>query len=195
MKIILFSLCCSLLTLSGISVRRPAPSLLGRWEVIKYSEQGIPVDKKGDAAAQARMVYAHVKEARARQFYGFDDRWDELNRRETRAFQRWSELDSLNETQRVAEAIRTPYFVVFFADSTLAAYNKVPVSNLILFPEKRHYEYAPATMSIDIWQPNALAPYGKWDAQILHFDEQRLTLFLPEEAEVVELARADGELP
>ncbi|HNE28788.1 MAG TPA: hypothetical protein PLW66_06450, partial [Saprospiraceae bacterium] len=68
-------------------------------------------------------------------------------------------------------------------------------SNLILFPEKRHYEYAPATMSIDIWQPNSLSPYGKWDAQILHFDERRLTLFLPEEAEVVELARADGDLP
>ncbi|MFN8302221.1 MAG: hypothetical protein U0U46_06990 [Saprospiraceae bacterium] len=195
MKIILFSLFCSLLVSTGFPPGRPAPALPGRWEVLKYSEQGIPVDKKGDAVAQARTVYAHVREERARQYFGFDERWDELNRRETRAFQRWSDLDSLNETQRIAEAIRTPYFVVFFADSTLAAYNKVPGSNLILFPEKRHYEYAPATMSIDIWQPNSLSPYGKWDAQILHFDERRLTLFLPEEAEVVELARADGDLP
>ncbi len=196
MKTLLFALgCCSALTVSRTSVFHAPPVLTGRWEVVAYSEQGIPVDKKRDALAQARTVYEHVREERARTYFGYDATWDELSRRENRAFQRWSELDSTVETRRIAEAIRTPYFAVFFADSTLAAYNKVPATNQILFPEKRHYIFSPATMSLDIWQPNAEAPYGKWDAQILRLDTEHLTLFLPEEAEIVELVRADGALP
>ncbi|MCC7506406.1 MAG: hypothetical protein IT259_13955 [Saprospiraceae bacterium] len=194
MKLCLLLFVCGIFTLSGRRPVQPSPTLLGRWEVVKYSEQGIPVDKMGDALAQATRVYEHVREERARQFYGYDARWDELSRRENRAFARWAELDSLTETRRIAEAIRTPYFAVFFPDSTLAAYNKTS-EGLILFPEKRHYEYFPATMSLDIWQPNALAPYGKWDAQIIRLDAGRLTLFLPEDAEIVELIRTEGELP
>lgn len=192
--LIALSVCCAA-GLFAQSAPSPAAALLGRWEVLSYAEQGVPVDKKRDAAAQARAVYAQVREQRARNWYGYDAAWDELSRRESRAFQRWAEQDSTVETQRLAEAIRTPYFAVFFADSTLSLYNKVPATNEIRFPEKRHYVFSPATMSIDVWAPGADAPYGKWDVQIIRLEAERMTLFIPEEAEVVELVRASGTLP
>ncbi|NUO03728.1 MAG: hypothetical protein HUU01_24200, partial [Saprospiraceae bacterium] len=46
--------------------------LLGRWEVIRYSEQGVQVDKKQAALPQAQAVYAHVGSHRAAIWYGYD---------------------------------------------------------------------------------------------------------------------------
>jgi hypothetical protein len=164
--------------------------LIGRWEVIKYSEQGVQVDKKQAAMPQAQRVYSHVSVQRSLIFYGYDE---ESGNRRTRAFERWEEQDSLREVNRIAEAIATPYFAVFFADSTLSVYNKEVTTNVILFPESRQFTFHPATMSIDISIPGG---YGvQWQAQVLVLTRDRLVLFLPEEAEVVELIKTEFILP
>lgn len=163
--------------------------LLGRWEVIRYSEQGVQVDKKQSALPQAQAVYEHVSSERAAIWYGYDETSGE---RRPRRFDRWEERDSIREVKRVTEAIAMPYFAVFFADSTLALYNKEAVSNQIYFPESRRYVFSPSTMSIDITQSGA---YGKIEAQILLLTDRRLLLFLPEEAEIVELVKTEYVLP
>lgn len=166
--------------------------LYGRWEVVAYSEQGVQVDKKAPALPQALRVYEHVREKRAEQWYGYSE-YDDLSRRENRVFQQWQERDSAIEVRRVVQAIAMPYYAVFFADSTLSAYNKEAGTNLIYFPEARHYCFSPATMSLDIFQPGG---YGvQWQAQILLLTGERMTLFLPEEAEVVELIKTSYSLP
>ena len=86
-----------------------------------------------------------------------------------------------------------PYYAVFFADSTLALYNKDAASNQISFPEARHFSFAPATMSLDIMPTNNV--YERWQVQILLLTAARLTLFLPETAEVVELVKTPFTLP
>lgn len=189
-----------LLAFSGHSERPTAPfdawSLQGRWEVVQYSEQGVQVDKKKDPWVQAKAVYDHVREMRAHTWFGYDEP-DEPNRRLQRAYDRWEERDSTTEVKRVAEAIAMPYFVVFFADSTLSCYNKELNTNRIYFPEARHYMVHPATMSCDITFPGTTSPYNyfQWRAQVLAVSEQRITLFLPEEAEIVELVKTAYSLP
>jgi hypothetical protein len=167
--------------------------LLGRWEVVSYSEQGVPVDKKQPGLSQALNVYAQVRAERGRVWYGYDPD-DEQSRKRVRAYERWEERDSTQEVSRVAEAIEMPYFVVFFADSTMALYNKVASTGQILFPEARRYVYAPATSSIDIFSPGAFG-YLQWNAQILAISDREMVLFLPEEAEVVRLVKTAYTLP
>lgn len=171
----------------------PTTLLIGRWEVLSYSEQGVQVDKKQPAMPQAVAVYRHIGEERARNFYGYSAYDDDLSRRRTRAFEHWAEHDSTIEVARIAQAIATPYFAVFFADSTLALYNKDAVTSAISFPEARHYVFTASTMSIDLLpgQPDFL----KHEVQILLLTETRLKLFLPETAEVVELVKTVFTLP
>ena len=168
-------------------------ALTGRWEVVAYSEQGVQVDKKLPALPQALSVYQHVREERARLWYGYDPD-DEQSRKRMRAYEHWEERDSTKEVARVAEAIEMPYFAVFFADSTLSLYNKVEGTNAILLPEARRYVFSPATSSIDIFSPGAFG-YLQWNAQILLLTETEMTLFLPEEAEVVRLVKTAFTLP
>lgn len=169
------------------------PSLIGRWEVLTYAEQGVPVDKKQPGKPQALNVYRHVRAERARIWYGYDAD-DEQSRKRMRSYERWEERDSTEEVARVAEAIETPYFAVFFADSTLSLYNKTEVTNEILFPEARRYIFSPATNSIDIFTTGAFG-YIQWNAQILRLTDTEMTLFLPEEAEVVHLVKTVFKLP
>jgi hypothetical protein len=178
-----------------ISPERPsAPGLdqlLGRWEVIAYSEQGVQVDKKTASLPQAIEVYNHVRRQRAITWYGFEDDWGD---RRMRAFERWVERDSVREVERVAEAIAMPYFAVFFPDSTLALYNK-DTGQRIHFPESRHYSFHAPTMSIDLRPPFSYGYYPKADVQVLALTDRRMTLFLPEEAEIVELVKTEFTMP
>ncbi|MDX2285812.1 MAG: hypothetical protein NW241_16715 [Bacteroidia bacterium] len=166
--------------------------LLGRWEVVRYHEQGVPVDKRLDPLPQAQAVYRHLQEERARMYYGYDYRWEEgLQGRRAAQYLRWIAEDSAREVQRIAAAIRDPYFAVFFADSTLSLYNKDPETGLVSHPEAWRYVYAPATSSLDLHP----ASYQKWEGQILLLTAQRMRLYLPQEAEAVELEKRDGTLP
>lgn len=168
--------------------------LLGRWEVVAYSEQGVQVDKKQAALPQAVAVYNHVRDLRARQWYGFGyDVYDDPSRRELRAFERWQQLDSLREVSRVAEAIAMPYFAVFFPDSTLSLYNKDEKTNHVFLPEVKQYAFAPLVMSFDLTPLGSRYPLSR--VQILALSETRLTLFIPEEAEIVELEKTPFKLP
>lgn len=177
--------------------------LLGRWEVLRYSEQGVQVDKKQPAMRQAVEVYRQVQKVRARTWYGYDyDNADEYSRRRAREFQRWEERDSTKEVARIAEAIETPYFAVFFPDSTLALYNKDSVTSRVSYPESRRFIFSSKTMSIDLYPPGVLPPpvsVGGWndrmEIQILFLNETRMTLFIPEEAEIVELVKTAFSLP
>lgn len=178
--------------------------LIGRWEVLQYSEQGLQVDKKQAPLPQAQEVYRHVQKERARNWYGYDsEAADEYSRRRAREFERWALRDSTKEVARIAEAIETPYYAVFFADNTLALYNKNATSGLISFPESRHYVFSPATMSLDIYPPNfqpmeegeSSSWIDKWDVQVLFLSDTRMTLFLPQEAEIVELVKTAFTLP
>lgn len=165
-------------------------ALLGRWEVVEYAEQGIQVNKKENALPQAMAVYQHVNKQRALIYYGYDE---ELGERRTRAYERWQERDSTHEINRLIQVIAMPYYAVFFADSTLALYNKDVTSNIIQFPESRRYVFSPGTMSIDIALPGG---YGiQWQAQVLELTAGRMVLFLPEEAELVVLIKRDFSLP
>ncbi len=203
MRTDLKSLFCLVLML-GLSLVLPAPVLaqrssdtlisllIGRWEVLGYSEQGVQADKKQPATPQAMAVYAHIRRQRAERWYGYSE-YDDYSRRESRDFERWSAIDSLQETDRVAEAIAMPYFAVFFADSTLALYNKEAVTSHILFPEAKHYVLWPESKSMDIYPVNT--PFDRWQVQILLLTATRMRLFLPEEAEVVELIKTPFVLP
>lgn len=166
--------------------------LLGRWEVVSYSEQGVQVNKKAPALPQALQVYEHLRQKRAIQWYGYSD-YDDLSRRENRHFREWQERDSSIEVQRIMDAIATPYYVVFFADSTLSMYNKNAVNNRILFPEGRRFSFVADFMSITIKYPGSFGI--QWRAQVLMLTAERMTLFLPEEAEVVELVKTAYSLP
>ncbi|HAD15126.1 MAG TPA: hypothetical protein DCF33_22100 [Saprospirales bacterium] len=177
--------------------------LIGRWEVLQYAEQGLQVDKKQPAAPQALAVYRHVQKTRAKTWYGFDyDYADEYSRRRSREFQRWEERDSIQELKRITEAIHTPFFAVFFPDSTLALYNKDAATNQVSFPESRHYVFNPATMSMDVYPPGMLPPPGRvggWvdrmDIQILFLSDTNMTLFIPEEGEIVTLVKTEYTIP
>lgn len=185
-----FSLFLICLPFTAAAQTQATPAqLLGRWEVIRYSEQGVQVDKKQAALPQAQAVYAHVGSQRAAIWYGYDETTGE---RPPRRFERWEERDSIAEVKRVTKAIAMPYFAVFFADSTLALYNKEDFTHAIYFPESRRYVFSPSTMSIDILQPGG---YGKIEAQVLLLTDRRLLLFLPEEAEIVELVKTEFVLP
>ena len=198
-KCFLIKTCSSLflalisLTLSG---QPPADTLLrrllGRWEVVSYSEQGVQVDKKAPALPQALKVYEHVRQQRAEQWYGYHE-YDDLSRRENRDFRAWQERDSSIEVNRIMDAIATPYYAVFFADSTLSIYNKDAANNRVIFPEGRHFSFIPSFMSISILNPGGFGV--QWHAQVLLLSADRMTLFLPEEAELVELAKTTFSLP
>ena len=166
--------------------------LLGRWEVVNYSEQGVQVDKKQAALPQAIAVYRHNRAERARQFYGYSE-YEDYSRHESRNYNEWAVRDSAVEVARVAQAIALPYFAVFFADSTLSIYNKELAGNQTSFPEAKHFSFVPATMSIDM-MPTTNA-YDRWQGQILLLTATRMTLFLPETAEVVELVKTPFTLP
>lgn len=176
-------------------------SLTGRWEILQYAEQGLQVDKKKPALPQAHDVYRQVQKERARTWYGYDYEFaDEYSKRRAREFERWEMRDSTKEVNRIAEAIETPYFAVFFADSTLALYNKDSANGLISFPESRHYVFSTATMSLDIY-PSGYKPMpgatwvDNWDVQVIFLSESRMTLFLPKEGEIVELMKTEFKLP
>lgn len=166
--------------------------LIGRWEVVAYSEQGVQVDKKAPALPQAVKVYEHNRWSRAATWYGYDP-YEDLSRRENRAFEHWQQRDSSIEVRRVADAIALPSYAVFFPDSTLALYNKNPQTNLVTFPESRRYVFSPTTMSLDITLPGGYAL--QWQAQVLFLTDTRMTLFLPEEGELVELVKTAFSLP
>jgi len=167
-------------------------ALLGRWEISNYAEQGVQVDKKQPALAQAIAVYRHARADRARQFYGYSD-YEDYSRHESRDYKEWAARDSSVEVGRIAQAIALPYYAVFFADSTLSLYNKEAATNQITFPEAKHFIFAPASMSIDIMPTTNT--YDRWQAQILLLTATRMTLFLPETAEVVELVKTPYSLP
>lgn len=176
-------------------------SLTGRWEILQYAEQGLQVDKKKPALPQAHEVYRQVQKERARTWYGYDYEFaDEYSKRRAREFERWEMRDSTKEVNRIAEAIETPYFAVFFADSTLALYNKDSANGLISFADSRHYVFSPATMSLDIY-PSGYKPMpgsswvDNWDVQVIFLSESRMTLFLPKEGEIVELMKTEFKLP
>ncbi len=168
------------------------PLLIGRWEVLTYSEQGVPVDKKQAAMPQAMAVYEHIRRERAERWYGYSD-YDYYSRRESRDFERWTAIDSVQETSRVAQAIAMPYFAVFFTDSTLSLYNKEDVTNFIYFPEVKHYVLSPESRSIDIYPVNM--PFERWQVQILSLTATRMRLFLPQDGEVVDLIKTPFFLP
>lgn len=172
-------------------------NLLGRWEVLEYAEQGLQVNKKKDPLPQAIAVYRHVREERLHFFYGYDfDEQEELPKRRARELLRWAERDSAQEVHRVAEAIGTPYYVVFFADSTLSAYNRDTVAGSpVIFPEASRYVFSPALHSLHISPMNYGAAYVRWHAQVLALTETRMTLFLPEEGELVVLGKTVFRLP
>lgn len=166
--------------------------LVGRWEVVAYSEQGVQVDKKAPALPQALKVYEHNRWSRAATWYGYDP-YEDLSRRENRAFEHWQQRDSSIEVQRVADAIALPYYAVFFADSTLALYNKHAQTSQVTSPESRQFIFSPATKSIRISMPGRFSL--QWYAQVLLLTDERMTLFLPEEGEVVELVKTPFSLP
>ncbi|MCC6458921.1 MAG: hypothetical protein IT260_00530, partial [Saprospiraceae bacterium] len=125
-------------------------------------------------------------------WYGLQP-YEDLSRRASRDFHEWVERDSSIEVSRLAEAIAMPYLAVFFPDSTLSLYNKDALSARVQFPEARHYTFVPATMSLDISHPGGFGV--AWQAQVLRLTADRLTLFLPEDAEVVELVKTAFSLP
>lgn len=166
--------------------------LLGKWAVVAYTEQGVPVDKLAPAGPQAVRVYEHIRDQRASTFYNYQLAYEPLNRRENRDFLEWQQRDSILEVNRLVEAIQMPYYAVFFADSTLALYNRPADNSPVYFPESRRFALDAATMSIDIYAPGG---FYRSDVQILFLDDQRMTLFIPEEAEVVELVKRPFKLP
>lgn len=182
--------------LAPVAAQQPTDSLSrllwGRWEVVAYAEQGVPVDKKAAPLPQARAVYERVRHQRATNWYGLQP-YEDLSRRASRDFHEWEERDSSIEVSRLAEAIAMPYLAVFFPDSTLSLYNKDALSGQVQFPEARHYTFVPATMSLDISHPGGFGV--AWQAQVLRLTADRLTLFLPEDAEVVELVKTAFSLP
>lgn len=190
---LLFLLAC-LLVGNMLDAQNNKTALLGRWEVITYAEEGIAVDKKKPALPQAVAVYNALKAHRAHQWYGYTE-YDDYTRRESRAFQHWVEMDSTIEVRRLSKAIETPYFVVFFPDSTMSHYNKDSATDRVFFPEAHHYNFAPASMSLDIAPALGPAFYGKTDVQILELSDTTLVLYIPDTAERVSLIKTAYTLP
>lgn len=193
--LILFSIgVATLLLFSGASRRLSFEEMLiGRWQVIRYTEQGVAVDKRSDPWPQALSVWKHVKKNRALTWYGYDE---DSGEREPRRFERWQERDSLREVRRVAEAISMPYFAVFFKDSTLALYNLDTVNYRPYFMESKRFDFDRASMSLDIFNlPVSSRWYDRLDVQVIALSERRMTLFIPNEAELVELVKTEFRLP
>ncbi|MFN7119341.1 MAG: hypothetical protein ACK4TA_21260 [Saprospiraceae bacterium] len=188
LKLSLFFILFLVNTVNGQDTTALKAYLLGKWELTKYAEQGVQVDKQQNAATQAQTVYQHVSEQRVLLYYGYDVHADE---RRTRAFERWQAEDRTQETNRITQAVAMPYYVAFFADSTLATYNKDTLGTY--FPESWHFTFVPQTMSIDIGYPNRGGV--RWHAQVLTLTRERLVLFLPEDAEVVELVKVNNTFP
>ncbi len=166
--------------------------LIGKWAVVAYSEQGVPVNKLSPAEPQAVQVYEHIRDRRASTFYNYQMAYEPLNRRENRDFLEWQQRDSILEVSRLVEVIQMPYYAVFFADSTLALYNRPTDNSPVYFPESLRFALDAATMSIDMYTPGG---FYRSDVQILFLDDKRMTLFIPEEAEVVELVKGTFKLP
>lgn len=171
----------------------PTPNpewLIGRWEVISYSEQGTQVDKKQNPIPQAIQVYQQIKAERAKRYYGFDAELDDLNRRASRAFRRWVMEDSTREVRRIIHAVETPFVAVFFRDSTLSLYNKDTEGHI---SNARIHRYKMAVNSLHMEPGPQYQP--KWFVQILNLTADRMRLFLPEEASIVELVKTAYILP
>jgi hypothetical protein len=168
------------------------PAILGKWEVTAYSEQGIQVDKKAAAAPQAIRVWQHIRQERARFWYGYDENWDP---KKPRQYERWEERDSTLEVNRLVQAISMPYYAIFFPDGTLSLYNKNSENNQVFFPESRRYQYNPAANSLFIFPAMGFNEFPEWRAQILSLNQDKMTLFLPESGEIVQLIRTNTSIP
>ncbi|MBL7979754.1 MAG: hypothetical protein JNN12_15565 [Bacteroidetes Order II. Incertae sedis bacterium] len=171
----------------------PTPNpewLYGRWEVVSYSEQGTQVDKKQDPIPQAIQVYQQIKTERTKRYYGFDAELDDLSRRASRAFRRWVMEDSTREVRRIIHAVETPFVAVFFRDSTLSLYNKDTEGHI---SNARIHRYKMAVNSLHMEPGPQYQP--KWFVQILNLTADRMRLFLPEEASIVELVKTAYILP
>lgn len=197
-----FVLACLLLGATGYTRAQTTPELqfkdlIGKWEVVRYSEQGLQVDKSQAALPQALQVYNYVRGQRARVWYGYDSDYSpELNNRQRRNLERWAERDSTVEVNRVREAIEMPYFAIFFADSTLALYNKDPKDGSIHLPESRHFVFHPESRSLDIFEASNYSGRPiQWQAQVLELSAEKMTLFLPEDGEIVALIKRPFILP
>lgn len=190
-------LLCALYTQAQTTSDQHLKNLIGKWEVVRYSEQGVQVDKTQPALPQALRVYKYVWEQRARVWYGYDSDYSpDLNNRQRRNLERWAERDSSVEVNRVREAIAMPYFAVFFADSTLALYNKNQETGAIALPESRQYVFDPKSMSIDIYEASSYPGRPiQWQAQVLELSAEKMILFLPEDGEIVELIKRPFILP
>ncbi|MGI9159910.1 MAG: hypothetical protein ACR2K1_09175 [Saprospiraceae bacterium] len=167
-------------------------AMLGKWEVTAYSEQGIQVDKKAPATPQAIRVWQHIRQERARFWYGYDENWDP---KKPRQYERWEERDSTLEVNRLVQAISMPYYAILFPDGTLSLYNKSSENNQIFFPESRRYQLNPTTNSLFIFPAMAFTDFPEWRAQILSLSQDKMTLFLPESGEIVQLIRTNTSIP
>ncbi len=164
------------------------PTLIGKWAVVKYAEQGVPVDKTANPSAEAQKVYALIKEEKADRIFG----WMEPgNRRMQNVFLAWQVADSIAEVARLERIIPLPYYVVFFPDSTMSTYNYDPATGKTENIGSWPYVYHESFQSFD-YQTNS---YTKSNAQILAFTQDHLTLFLPNTAEVVELVKVSYQFP
>lgn len=190
-------LLCTLYTQAQTTPDQQLKNLIGKWELVRYSEQGVQVDKTQAALPQALKVYNYVRGQRARVWYGYDSDYSpDLSNRQRRNLERWAERDSTVEVNRVREAIEMPYFAVFFADSTLALYNKDPEDGSIHLPESRHFVFNPKSMSLDIFEAsNYSGRPVQWQAQVLELSAEKMLLFLPEDGEIVELIKRPFILP
>jgi hypothetical protein len=164
--------------------------LEGKWEVIEYSEQGVPVQKKSSALAQAIKVWQYNWPNRSGYYYGYNPDYD---KKAPRRYEKWEEQDSIREVRRLIDAISTPYFAVFFADSTLALYNKDASTGSISFSETRRYRYNQAFGSFDITP--GLDYFEKTNVQIIEHTENSMRLFIPGKAEIVVLLKQPFILP
>ena len=192
MKKNLFFLVLCWLCAHSLHSQNDSAQIWGKWEVTAYSEQGIQVNKKLPALPQAIKVWQHIRQERARMWYGYDENWDP---KKPRQYERWEERDSTIEVNRLVQAISMPYYAIFFRDGTLSAYNKSGDENLVLFPESRRYQFARSTMSLFIYSTSAFNDFPEWRAQVLSLTADKMTLFLPESGEIVELIRTDTSIP
>jgi hypothetical protein len=175
-----------------LQAQNDSAKIEGKWEVVAYSEQGIQVDKKQPALPQAIRVWRHIRQERARMWYGYDETWDP---KKPRQYERWEERDSTIEVNRLVQAIRTPYYAIFFPDGTLSLYNKGGEDNLVFFPESRRYQFSRSNKSLLIFPTAVFNDFPEWRAQILLLTADKMTLFLPESGEIVELIRTDTSIP
>ena len=164
--------------------------LLGKWEVLEYAEQGVPVKKKSPSLPQAIAVWQHNWPERSLMYYGYNPDYD---RKAPRHYDRIEEQDSVREVSRVMDVISEPYYAVFFQDSTLAMYNKSADTGRISFSKSRRYHYYPGFSSFDITQ--GLDFYEKTNVQVIELNDTTMRLFISENGEVVVLKRLPFDLP